>query len=103
MSQLPARKHEYDDSPNQPAVPKPSEEHDDQPERAGDRLMPPRHGRVGDMAAVELGHRQEVQHRHEHSDPSSKSGGMEQAVPGSAGHQANQLQRHHWGPRVYTR
>src|SRR2546430_8684926 len=66
MSQLAAREQEHDEAPHEPAEPEPPEEHDDQPESAGDGLMQARRGSVDDVTAVELGHGQEIQHRHEH-------------------------------------
>src|SRR2546430_10948461 len=46
MSQLAAREQEHDEAPHEPAEPEPPEEHDDQPESAGDGLMQARRGSV---------------------------------------------------------
>src|SRR6266480_2019134 len=72
MPEATARQEEHEPAPDVPAEPQTAERDDHEPKAEGHALVPPRQPRIQDVPAVQLAHGQQVEHGHEHPDPTSK-------------------------------
>src|SRR5256886_7170618 len=72
MPEAAARQEEHEPAPDVPAEPQTAERNDHEPKAQGHALVPLRQARIQDVPAVQLAHGQQVEHGHEHPDPTSK-------------------------------
>ena len=93
MAEAPARQNQHEHAPHVPPRPPAPQQDDETPEHERDALVPARQRRVENMPAVQLGDRQQVQHRHQHPHPAREGDGMDTHGRRSTEHQPLDQQR----------